>query len=76
MLTGWGRTLTTWTPRITAHAVDPEQVDQCLAVCGAELVVINLARPWSGDDAADGLAGPLLLAATGRLDLPGGYSVL
>jgi hypothetical protein len=41
-----------------------------------ELVVINLARPWSGEDAADGLAGPLLLAATGRLGLPGGYSVL
>ena len=53
MLTGWGRTLTTWTPRSTAHAVDPEQVDRCLAVCGAELVVINLARPWSGEDATD-----------------------
>jgi hypothetical protein len=45
--------LHTWTPRITAHAVESEQVDTCLAVCGAALVVIDLTRPWSGDDAAD-----------------------
>jgi hypothetical protein len=53
MLTGWARTVTTWTPRITAHAVDPEQVDTCLAVCGVALVVVHLGRPWSGEDAAD-----------------------
>jgi hypothetical protein len=51
VLTGWG-TVTAWTPRITTHAVDAEQVDRCLAVCGAALVVIQLTRPWSGDDTA------------------------
>jgi hypothetical protein len=53
VLTGWGRTLTTWTPRITRHAVHPELADRCQAVCGAPLVVIQLTRPWSGEDTAD-----------------------
>jgi hypothetical protein len=49
-LTGWGTMVTTWTPQITAHAVAPDQVDRCRAVCGAALVVIDLSRPWSGED--------------------------
>jgi hypothetical protein len=53
VLTGWGRMLTTWTPRVTAHAVYAEQLDRCLAVCGDALAIIHLTRPWSGEDAAD-----------------------
>jgi hypothetical protein len=52
-LTGWATTHTTWTPRGTAHAVHAEQVDRCLAVCGALLIVIDLSRHWSGEDTAD-----------------------
>jgi hypothetical protein len=55
-LTGWGPLLTTWTPVATAHAVHPEQVDRCLAACGAALVVVDLNRPWSGRDTADSYA--------------------
>jgi hypothetical protein len=53
MLTGWGRTRTTWTPHGTVHAVHAERVDSFLAVCGARLVIIDLTRLWSGEDAAD-----------------------
>jgi hypothetical protein len=55
-LTGWGRLLTTWTPTATAHAVDPERVDRYLAACGAQLVVVDLKRPWSGEDGAGSYA--------------------
>jgi hypothetical protein len=46
---------TTWTPtrHVTAHAIDREQVEEPLAVCGAALVVVSLNRPWSGEDTAD-----------------------
>jgi hypothetical protein len=53
LLTGWSRMLTTWIPLGTTHAVHAERVDTCVAVCGSPLVVINLTRPWSRDDAAD-----------------------
>jgi hypothetical protein len=55
-LTGWGRLLTTWVPIATSHAVDPQQPNRCLALCGAELVTVDLNRPWSGQDAADSYA--------------------
>jgi hypothetical protein len=52
-LTGWGATHTTWTPHGTTHAVQAEQVERRLAVCGALLVVVDLTRGWSGEDTAD-----------------------
>jgi hypothetical protein len=51
MLTGWGDTVNRWATRITAHAVDAEQADKRLAVCGARVFDVDRDRPWDAQHA-------------------------